>query len=72
MKAVTVNDIVVKYLTDNGYDGLYNDDCGCVITDLCPCFELSPDCHAGHKIPCPDGSCGEHDFHIGPRQEEKA
>lgn len=30
-------DIVKKYLKDNGYDGLGNDECGCSIDDLFPC-----------------------------------
>lgn len=34
----TIREIVVMWLKDNGYDGLYeNGECGCKISDLMPC-----------------------------------
>ncbi len=61
---LTVAEIVVMYLKENGYEGLYNidADCGCELGDLMPCCEAADDCHAGYKGPC---NCGDHDFHIG-------
>ena len=73
---MTVKEIVKEYLKKNGYDGLYNDNCGCKITeDLCPCDDwFSPYCEAGYLIEYKDGeecSCGEDcDWHIGPKKAE--
>lgn len=47
-------DIIIKYLNENGFDGLFNFDapCGCLATDLAPCGNLSSDCKPGYKIIC--------------------
>jgi len=65
---VDVLDIVLKYLEDNGYDGLFNADleCGCERTDLAPCSSIDEHCGAGYKFPC---DCGDHDYHIGSAEE---
>ena len=34
---MNVYEITKKYLIDNGYDGLFTDDCGCLVDDLMPC-----------------------------------
>jgi len=34
---MTVIEIVLKYLNDNGYDGLCSECCGCGKDDLSPC-----------------------------------
>ena len=49
---MTVNEIVKKYLNDNGYIGLYNeeDECTCDVDDLEHCDGmLSYICKARHK-----------------------
>jgi len=54
-KLKTVKEIVIKYLEDHGYDGLYHDfnECSCRIHDL---FEgtdqqdLCSTCHPGYEI----------------------
>ena len=57
---MTVIEIVKKYLTENGYDGLYNSDseCGCTTKDV-PLCEACDLCEAGyfqhHKAPT--GEC---------------
>jgi len=68
----TVRNIVEEWLKDNGYDGLYDDDCGCLIGDIAPC---EPDggfgCMPGYKGPCDPKTCpadGECDWHVGPRK----
>jgi hypothetical protein len=38
---MNVNQIVKKYLTENGYGGLFTEDCGCRKSDLFPC-EFDP------------------------------
>jgi len=43
-----VEGIVKQWLRDNGYDGLYNDDCGCTLDDFAPCGEICGDCVAGY------------------------
>jgi len=60
--------IIAHYLKLHGYDGIYNPEgeCSCALKDLFPCTELSYDCKAGHRMPCPD-DCGEHDYHIGEK-----
>lgn len=47
----TVIEMVKRYLIDNGFDGLYNEDleCGCEINDLEPCDALQSNCKAGYK-----------------------
>jgi hypothetical protein len=39
-------EIIIKYLKENGFDGLAGDNCGCGIDELCPCdgnpMECSP------------------------------
>ena len=49
-----IQEIVKKFLIDNGFDGLWNEGCSCEIADLMPCGEPG-NCEAGHKIPCPGG-----------------
>lgn len=49
-KRKDVEDIIIKYLLDNGYDGLCNNDCGCPIDSLRPCEFLSLDCTPGYKV----------------------
>jgi hypothetical protein len=42
---MTVKAIVTTFLLLNGYDGLYHDDdCGCSVEDLFPCFSDCLDC----------------------------
>ena len=68
---MTVKEILKEWLTTNGYDGLYSDECGCEIDDLVSCGN-SPSlsslndpflCEPGHKTIC---DCGDHNWHIGP------
>jgi len=47
---MTVKEIVEKYLRENGYDGLYCEDCGCRLDDLIPCdWGDFQDCKAGYE-----------------------
>jgi len=62
--AMNVRKIVQKYLKENSFDGLYNDECACLAKDIAPCGESMDTCEPGHKGPC---TCGEHDWHVGPR-----
>ena len=69
MENPTVREILEKWLTDNGYDGLYTDECGCVVGDLAPCGEAcSFTCQAGHKIPCPTPDHCDCHSHIGKKE----
>lgn len=62
-----VTEVIIKYLEDNGYDGLYSDECGCELADLMPCgSEGCLSCEPGYYLPC---NCGEGcDFHIGMKK----
>jgi hypothetical protein len=68
---MNTKEIIRKYLQDNGFDGLWNqdDECGCEITDLCPCGNSFEFCEPGYKRP---GEIGEDfDFTVGPDKMEK-
>lgn len=60
---MTVLEIIVEYLKEHGYDGLYSDNCGCELDDLMPCGSCAENCKAGYRI---EGcTCGEGcAFHI--------
>ena len=47
---MTVKEIVLQYLKDNGYDGLYYDECGCSLDNLMPCGCEKDECKPGHLI----------------------
>ncbi len=55
---MTVEEIVIEYLKANGFDGLYNDDCGCFLDDLIPCSECCSNCQPGYRVENPDRSEG--------------
>ncbi len=46
---MTAIQIVADYLKANGYDGLANTECGCVLSDLQPCSEDFADCQPAYK-----------------------
>jgi len=64
-KNPSVQEMAEKYLKENGYDGLYCEDCGCLVDDLAPCGEMMADCTAGYKHPAPKG---EGDYWIKPEK----
>lgn len=62
MDTPDVKTMVGDYLKQNGFDGLFSDECACDLSDLMPCGEQSDGCRAGYKGPC---NCGEGcDYHI--------
>ena len=65
MADLTVKELIKETLEAKGFDGLYDEDCGCFLKDLMPCTgEWSLKCMPGYKAPCPndpDIGC------IGPR-----
>lgn len=66
----TLSDIVLKFLLDNRFEGLYSESgsCACGTDDLMPCNQPGKDCRPGYKAPC---DCGEGcDFHITPKKKE--
>ena len=64
---MTVKEIIIKYLEDNGYDGLYDEmGCGCLINDFALCDSISAECMAGYKLPGNE----ECDYLVGPRKKE--
>ena len=66
---MTVKEIVRDYLKKHGYDGLWDDDCGCGVDDLFPCGEGYEHCEAGYARPAPEGS-GVDEF-IGPEKPDQ-
>jgi hypothetical protein len=82
---MNVREIVMDWLKEHGFDGLFNSDgeCGCKRDDLCHCDEPSIYCKAGYLHPC---GCDRSnkvlepgrrrnvykkgcDWHIGPNKE---
>jgi len=66
-----VHKIVRNYLKDNGYSGLYYDDCGCEVDNLFPCDAPCALCKPGYKVMCTencdhDGLFADGDWHIQP------
>ena len=59
-----VRNIIKDWLKEHGYDGLFNDECGCDLNDLMPCDRDCGECQPGYKQPC-DCRRG-YDFHIRP------
>ena len=59
--------LIRDWLLQQGYDGLYSDDCGCFLDNLMPCSEPGnlTDCQPGYKIPV----CSKF-YDIGPKAEE--
>ena len=58
---------VLRFLVDNGYEGLYGDGCGCTINDLGPCGEPQGSCYPGYLVRIPQcEGCSEACFCIGP------
>ena len=58
---MTIQEIIKRFLLENKYDGLFNDDCACENAHLFPCSQVDVSCEAGFKVPC---DCGDHGFHI--------
>jgi len=46
---MNVKNIVKQYLEKNCFDGLYRDDCGCLLPELMPCDCDISECHPGYK-----------------------
>ena len=55
---MNVREIIKKHIEDNGYDGVYTDDCGCKLEDLfpCGCDVCVSDCKPGYKHTDKDGN----------------
>lgn len=62
---MNLRELVAGALRKGGFDGLAHPDleCGCLLKDLMPCDEPSPECVPGRKVLCPE-DCGDHNFHI--------
>lgn len=41
--------MVEESLKEKGFGGLFNDECGCELSDLAPCEGMRNDCIAGYK-----------------------
>lgn len=61
---MNIKEIVKQYLEVNNYDGLWNADCGCSLSDLMVCDEPDLDyCQPGYNRPEED-----YEYHIGPEK----
>jgi hypothetical protein len=72
MPTTNLHDIVKAWLTEHGYDGLYNSsiECGCPLDDLMPCDVPGVNCEAGYKQE-PSGywKAEGAEWIIGPKEE---
>lgn len=66
--APAVRDIVVLYLRNWGYDGLFSDVCCCDLGELMECDEPCAGCQPGYRVLCTaDCDCddpGANGYHI--------
>lgn len=63
---MTVEEIVEKYLRDNGFDGLCGDDCGCVVGDLFNfCDGCIGDCVPAYRVKSDCKNCERREFCSG-------
>lgn len=73
MKQKTVNDILVKYLEKNDFDGLVSPDkdCGCTLDDFNCCGESCIECMPAYKVkPSKEyGECEECDWMMSLNKE---
>lgn len=69
MSSETVKSIVIKYLADGHYDGLFNEDvgCACKVDNLMPCSDVGDGCCPG--VITNDQPTDDYDFTIGERNE---
>lgn len=51
----TVREIIAQHLTDNGFDGLAGDECGCGTDGLFCCDSCPDECEPGYRWEC--GQC---------------
>jgi hypothetical protein len=64
--------IIHRYLVDNGFDGLQNDnECGCELDDLMPCSDNIAFCKPGYKVIPPDWVKTDYDFYICENKDDK-
>jgi hypothetical protein len=66
----TVKDILIEYLKQNGFDGLYSPgECGCSIEDLNPCgSDCILACLPGIRK---ESTSDEYDYMVGPKENRE-
>jgi len=70
---MNVKEILIEWLKEHGYDGLYDsgNDCACQLSDLCPCDCGPWMCKAGVFLPLTSERKSDgFDFVIGPKEGE--
>ena len=70
---MNVKEILIEWLKEHGYDGLYDsgNDCACQLSDLCPCDCGPWECEAGVFLPLTSERKSDgFDFVIGPKEGE--
>lgn len=59
---MTIKEIIMNYLKENGYDGLLGDNCACGIDDICPCDDDGLlECEPAYKTVCDRAKCWRDD-----------
>jgi len=64
-------EIIKAYLKEHGFDGLYDGECGCEISDLAPCGVDFSQCKPGYKVLPPDGQNYDGEVCICENKDDK-
>ena len=60
---MAVREIIINFLKENGYDGLYFDNCGCGFDDFIPCHSACDQCSPAYAHSLEDcKKCSEYDY----------
>jgi len=68
-----VREYLIEKLKADGYDGLYSDECACLLDDLVPCGKDPSRCVPVYRVACPDSCvsrCTACDCLTSPQKEE--
>jgi len=70
---MNAKEILKAWLTERGYDGLWNSEqeCACLLGDLAPCESDPGNCEPGYKVTCVHPRCDfcrESGWHMQPQK----
>ena len=76
-EGMNAREILKAWLTERGYDGLWNSEqeCACLLRDLAPCESDPGNCEPGYKVTCDHprcDSCRESGWHMQPQKPKEA
>jgi hypothetical protein len=63
--------IIKSYLVENGFEGLFCDNCGCDLDDLMPCDSVCSECTPGYQVMVPDDIKCDYNWYICKNKDDK-